>query len=60
MDRAKYTMLVEALAAVPDARKARGKRYPWTLLLTRAKICRSPHAYCLIWVSAAGGAFNTL
>jgi len=34
MDRAKYTTLVEALAAVPDPRKARGKRYPWTLLLT--------------------------
>jgi predicted transposase YbfD/YdcC len=34
MDQAQYTTLVEALAAVPDPRKARGKRYPWELLLT--------------------------
>jgi len=34
MDQAKYTTLVEALAAVPDPRQARGKRYAWALLLT--------------------------
>jgi len=34
MDEAKYTTLVEALAAVPDPRKRRGRRYAWTLLLT--------------------------
>lgn len=34
MDDGKYTTLVEALAEVPDPRKARGQRYPWVLLLT--------------------------
>jgi predicted transposase YbfD/YdcC len=34
MDTRKYTTLVEALAGVPDPRKARGKRYPWSLLLS--------------------------
>lgn len=34
MDQPQYTSLVEALAVVPDPRKARGKRYPWLLLLT--------------------------
>ena len=34
MDEMEYRTLVEALAAVPDPRKARGRRYPWTLLLT--------------------------
>lgn len=34
MDRQQYTSLVETLALVPDPRKARGKRYPWLLLLT--------------------------
>src|SRR5262245_7268466 len=29
-----YSTLLSALAHVPDPRKARGKRYPWTLLLT--------------------------
>jgi len=29
-----YSTLLAALADVPDPRKARGKRYPWTLLLT--------------------------
>ncbi len=33
MDQAQYSTLVEALAGVPDPRKARGKRYPWRLLL---------------------------
>jgi predicted transposase YbfD/YdcC len=34
MDQPHYTTLVEALAMVPDPRKARGRRYPWLLLLT--------------------------
>jgi hypothetical protein len=34
MDQPQYTSLLEALAVVPDPRKARGKRYPWLLLLT--------------------------
>jgi predicted transposase YbfD/YdcC len=29
-----YSTLLSALQHVPDPRKARGKRYPWTLLLT--------------------------
>ena len=29
-----YSTLMDALQMVPDPRKARGKRYPWTLLLT--------------------------
>jgi len=29
-----YSTLMDALTMVPDPRKARGKRYPWTLLLT--------------------------
>lgn len=29
-----YSTLLSALQQVPDPRKARGKRYPWTLLLT--------------------------
>src|SRR5688572_16203687 len=34
MDEPQYSTLMEALADVPDPRKARGKQYPWTLLLT--------------------------
>lgn len=34
MDQPQYTTLVEALTALIDPRKARGKRYPWMLLLT--------------------------
>lgn len=34
MDQPQYSSLLEALAAVPDPRKARGKRFAWTLLLT--------------------------
>jgi predicted transposase YbfD/YdcC len=34
MGQLQYTSLLEALAVVPDPRKARGKRYPWLLLLT--------------------------
>jgi predicted transposase YbfD/YdcC len=34
MDQPKYTTLAESLKSVPDPRKARGKRYPWLLLLT--------------------------
>ncbi len=33
MDQRKYTTLTESLQSVPDPRKARGKRYPWVLLL---------------------------
>ena len=29
-----YSTLLSALQHVPDPRKARGKRYSWTLLLT--------------------------
>jgi len=34
MDRVEYTSLVQAFEDVPDPRAARGKRYPWSLLLT--------------------------
>jgi predicted transposase YbfD/YdcC len=34
MDRCKYSTLMDAVADVPDPRKARGKRHPWALLLT--------------------------
>jgi predicted transposase YbfD/YdcC len=34
MDQPQYTSLLEALAVVPDPRKARGKRFAWVLLLT--------------------------
>ena len=35
MDRTEYSSLAAALADVPDPRKARGKRHPWPLILTR-------------------------
>lgn len=34
MDKPQYSTLLEALSAVPDPRKARGKQYSWVLLLT--------------------------
>lgn len=34
MDQAQYSSLMDALAVVPDPRKARGKRFSWVLLLT--------------------------
>jgi hypothetical protein len=34
MDTRKYSTLMEAVAAVPDPRQARGKRHAWTLILT--------------------------
>lgn len=34
MDEPQYSTLIDALADVPDPRKARGKQYSWTLLLT--------------------------
>ncbi len=34
MDQSQYTTLTEALKSVPDPRHARGKRYPWVLLLS--------------------------
>src|SRR5688500_2633468 len=34
MDEGEYTSLAEALAAVPDPRRRRGRRYAWALLLT--------------------------
>ena len=34
MDTPEYSTLMDALHDVPDPRKARGKRYPWTVLLT--------------------------
>jgi predicted transposase YbfD/YdcC len=34
MDHREYTSLAAALAEVPDPRRARGRRYPWQLLVT--------------------------
>lgn len=34
MGQPQYNSLMEALAVIPDPRKARGKRFAWTLLLT--------------------------
>jgi hypothetical protein len=34
MDQSQYSTLNDALSAVPDPRKARGKQYSWLLLLT--------------------------
>ena len=34
MDNPKYSSLMDAIVAIPDPRKARGKRHPWNLLLT--------------------------
>ena len=34
MDEPQYSTLMDALSAVPDPRKARGKQYSWILLLT--------------------------
>ncbi len=34
MDQRQYSTLMDALSAVPDPRKARGKQYSWLLLLT--------------------------
>ena len=34
MDEPQYSTLMDALSAVPDPRKARGKQYSWSLLLT--------------------------
>lgn len=34
MAEPQYSTLLAAVAAIPDPRKARGKRYPWALLLT--------------------------
>ncbi len=33
MDQHKYRTFIEAIEEVPDPRKARGKRYPWSFLL---------------------------
>ena len=33
MDDGEYSTLLDALAATPDPRQARGKRYPWRILL---------------------------
>ncbi|MEN9934112.1 MAG: hypothetical protein RLZZ387_691 [Chloroflexota bacterium] len=34
MDQSQYSTLLDVLAALPDPRKARGKRHSWALLLT--------------------------
>ena len=34
MDQSQYTTLMDVLRSLPDPRKARGKRYPWLLLVT--------------------------
>ena len=34
MDQSQYSTLMEALAVIPDPRKARGKRFCWLVLLT--------------------------
>jgi len=49
MDTQKYTSLLQALEAVPDPRKARGKQLAWSLILTLmsgalASNARSGHA----------------
>ena len=36
MDQPQYSTLMDALKQVPDPRKARGKQYPWSLLLALA------------------------
>lgn len=36
MDQPQYSTLMDALKKVPDPRKARGKQYPWSLLLALA------------------------
>jgi hypothetical protein len=36
MDQPQYNTLMDALQQVPDPRKARGKQYPWSLLLALA------------------------
>lgn len=46
MDRVEYTSLLEAFNAAPDPRAARGKRYPWPLLLaliSAALVSGQPH-----------------
>lgn len=34
MDETQYSTLMEALAVIPDPRKARSKRFCWLVLLT--------------------------
>ncbi len=34
MDQHKYSTFIGAIKEVPDPRKARGKRYPWSFLLS--------------------------
>jgi predicted transposase YbfD/YdcC len=34
MDHSQYTTLMDVLRLLPDPRKARGKRYPWLILVT--------------------------
>lgn len=46
MDQVEYTSLLEAFNAMPDPRAARGKRYPWPLLLvliSAALVSGQPH-----------------
>lgn len=54
MDHGEYTSLAAALGAVPDPRAARGKRYPWPLLLvliSAALVSGQPHGRAISqWV----------
>ena len=45
MDTPQYSTLLDALQGVPDPRRARGKRYPWLLLLTQP-VEKLPMACC--------------
>ncbi len=50
MDSAQYTSLYAALSAVPDPRAARGRRYPWSLvllLIALALLCDQKHVHAI-------------
>ena len=54
MDQPQYTTLVDALAAIPDPRHARGKRHAWTFILgvIASAVLSQPHTAAAIahWV----------
>ena len=56
MDEPQYSTLMEALAAVPDPRHARGKQLEWTMILgliASAILCQQRSATAIAqWVSA--------
>jgi hypothetical protein len=54
MDQSQYSSLLEVLAIIPDPRKARGKRYAWTLLLTLLPIVETNAALLeTLWGASA-------